>query len=97
MPGNYEFFCVLFLLLHSEQQDLQNFLEKDSWCKTNYIAPIEQPLNMYLMDLGICSNKIKYLLGIWHMLEDLIFITSIKLGILFAKNLRAKKLSNLWS
>lgn len=81
---SYENFCVLFLLLHSEE--LQNFLEKASWFKTNCIAPIEQPLNIYLMDLGICSNKIKYLLGIWHMLEDLIFITSIKLGILFAKS-----------
>lgn len=37
-----------------------------------------------MADLGKCSNKIENLLGILHMFKDFIFITNIKLGILFA-------------
>lgn len=55
----------------------QHFLEKDSWCKTHYTSPMEHTLNVYLMDLGKCSNKIKYLVGVGNMLEDLIFIATL--------------------
>ena len=75
---SYEIFNVFFWLLHSEQ-DFQKFLEKDLWCKPNYIAPTRTMMNM-----GKYSNKIKNLLGIWHMLEDFIFTANTKLGIPFA-------------
>lgn len=53
---SYKVFYVFFLLLHGEQQDLLKFIEKDSWYKTNYTAPIEQLYHIYLMNLEIIQN-----------------------------------------
>lgn len=58
---------VLFLLIHGEQQDLQK-----SW-KGVYDAKLAiLPLwnSLFILDGLKCSNKIKYLLGVWHRLEN---------------------------
>lgn len=73
----YSMFSFGYFMLNN--QDFQTFLEKDSWCKINYFAPTEQ---WWTWENAVI--KLKNVLGIWHMFEDFIFITNIKLGIPFA-------------